>query len=163
VTREWVWGIDPAVSRLAFAFADVDSPAVHVETLVTHTDEREGARLGIFDRQIRIAARQWAGDFPPAAVFIEQPSGRFRNLQLTYAVGVLQAATFEALGCPVWTIPSGAWKRRTIGVGNATKNQVAAWVARLGVAADGQDECDAVAIACSGRAMFRARSWEAVA
>ena len=75
-------------------------------TLITRTTEREGARLGLLDRQLRIAARQWASEFPPACVFVEQPSGRFRNLPLTYAAGVIQAALFEALACPVWTIPS---------------------------------------------------------
>jgi len=160
---EHVWAVDPALARLAFAFAAVDSDAVAVESLITRSDAREGARFGLLDRQVRIYARQAAGRYPPACVWIEQPSGRFRNLQLTYAVGVLQAALFETLACPVWTVASSAWKRRTIGVGNASKAQVAAWVDRLGVEVDGQDEADAVAIACAGRAMLAARSWEAVA
>jgi Holliday junction resolvasome RuvABC endonuclease subunit len=158
---EHVWAVDPALARLAFAFADVDSSAVAVETLVTRTTEREGARLGLLDRQLRIYARQAAGRFPPACVWVEQPSGRFPKPQLSYAVGVVQAALFETLACPVWTITSGAWKRRTVGVGNATKPQVRAWVDRLGVDVDSQDEADAVAIACAGRAMLLARSWDA--
>jgi Holliday junction resolvasome RuvABC endonuclease subunit len=89
------------------------------------------------------------------------PAGRFRSPQLSYAVGVVQAALFETLAVPVWTIPSGAWKKRTIGVGNATKPQVRAWVDRLGVAVRSQDEADAVANACAGRAMLLTRSWEA--
>jgi Holliday junction resolvasome RuvABC endonuclease subunit len=84
-------------------------------------------------------------------------------LQLTYATGVVQAAMFEALGVPVFTVPSSAWKRRTVGVGNATKSQVRAWVDRLGVEVGDQDQADAVAIALAGRAMVRAGSWEAVA
>jgi Holliday junction resolvasome RuvABC endonuclease subunit len=163
MTREFVWGIDPALSVLAFAFADLDSEGVEVETLTTRTTEREGARLGLLDRQVRIYARQAAGRYPPACVWVEQPSGRFRSPQLSYAVGVLQAALFETLACPVWTIPSGAWKRRSVGVGNATKPQVRAWVERLGVAVRSQDEADAVAIACAGRAMLISRSWEAAA
>lgn len=158
---EHVWGVDPAMAHLAFSFADVDSDAVEVETLITRTTEREGARLGLLDRQVRIYARQAAGRYPPACVWVEQPSGRFHSPQLSYAVGVLQAALFEALACPVWTIPSSTWKRRTVGVGNATKPQVLAWVDRLGVAAGSQDEADAVAIACAGRAMLLSRSWEA--
>jgi Holliday junction resolvasome RuvABC endonuclease subunit len=94
--------------------------------------------------------------------FVEQPSGRFRAPQLVYCVGVVQAALFEALGgVPVWTIPSSAWKKRTIGQGNCTKPQVRAWVDRLGVAVRSQDEADAVANACAGRAMLLTRSWEA--
>jgi Holliday junction resolvasome RuvABC endonuclease subunit len=63
----------------------------------------------------------------------------------------------------VFTVPSSAWKRRTVGVSNATKPQVAAWVDRLGVDVASQDEADAVAIAVAGRAMVRAGSWEVAA
>ncbi len=160
---EYVWGLDVAVAHLAVAFADVDSPAVVVRALITRTVEREGARLGLLDRQLRIAARQWAGSYPPAVVWVEQPSGRFPNLQLAYVAGVVQAALFETLACPVWTIPSGTWKKRTVGVGNATKAQVRGWTDALGVEVNDQDEADAVAIACAGRAMLLQESWDAAA
>ena len=159
----WVWGIDPGLTQIAVAFADTISHTIEVETLVTRTSEREGARFGLLDRQLRIACRQWARPYAPACVWVEQPSGRFTNLQLSYAVGVIQAALFEVLAVPVWTIPSSAWKRRTVGVGNATKPQVRAWVNRLGIDVDGQDQADAVAISAAGRAMLQAGSWEAVA
>lgn len=160
---EFVWGIDPAIAHLAFAFAALERDEVRVETLVTRTEEREGARLGLLDRQVRIYARQAAGRYPPAAVWCEQPSGRFPNVQLTYAVGVIQAALYESLACPVWTVSPGAWKRRTVGAGNATKEQVQAWVAGRRLGFESEHEADAVAIACAGRAMFASRSWEAVA
>lgn len=160
---EFVWAVDPAVRRLAFAFADTVSPAVHVETLRTDSEAREGQRLGWLDRQVRIYARQAAARFPPAVVWVEQPSGRFPSPQLSYAVGVVQAALYESLACPVWTMPSSTWKKRTVGVGNATKQQVLAWVARLAVDAGSQDEADAVCIALAGRAMLLARSWDASA
>jgi Holliday junction resolvasome RuvABC endonuclease subunit len=163
MTAEYVWGIDPAISRVAFACADLESETVEVETLLTATDAREGERLGLLDRQVRIFARQLAGRYRPAVIWIEQPSGRFRALQLTYAVGVLQAALFETLACPVWTIPSSTWKQRTIGRGNATKEQVRTYIDRLGVNVRDQDEADAAAIALAGRAMLNARSWEATA
>lgn len=161
---EFVWGVDPALSRVAVSFAPVAGGRPSVVTLVTGggSDTREGQRLGWLDRQVRIAARQWAGSWASAVVWVEQPSGRFRNLQLVYATGVTQAALFEALGVPVWTIPSSTWKHRSVGVGNATKPQVRAWVDRLGLGAGSQDEADAVAIACAGRAMLLAGSWEAV-
>lgn len=158
-----VWGVDPAVDRLAFAFARVDSSAIEVETVRTDSSATEGERLGWLDRQVRIFARQRAGEFPAACVWVEQPSGKFRNLTLAYAVGVIQAALFEVLGCPVWTIPSSAWKQRTVGVGNASKEQVAAWVLEQGASVNGQDECDAYAIAAAGRAMFTSGEWSASA
>lgn len=159
----FVWGVDPGLSRIAFAFADCDSDSIEVSTLITHTVEREGARLGLLDRQLRIFARQWAETYPPEVAWIEQPSGRWANLGLTYAVGVMQAALFETLAVPVWTIPSSTWKARTTGRGNATKPQIAAWVERRGWAFDGQDEADAIGVAAAGRAMLGAGSWEAVA
>jgi Holliday junction resolvasome RuvABC endonuclease subunit len=159
----WVWGVDVAVSRLAIACASLASDAVDVETLATRTDTTEGERLGLLDRRIRFHARALGCRFPPAVVWVEQPSGRFRALQLTYATGVVQAAMFEALGVPVFTVPSSAWKRRTVGVGNATKSQVRAWVDRLGVEVGDQDQADAVAIAVAGRAMVRAGLWDVAA
>lgn len=156
----YIWGLDPAVSRVAFACAERGSQQVDVQTLTTASDTSEGERLGLLDRQVRIFARQLAGDYPPHVVWVEQPSGKFSNLQLIYAVGALQAALFETLGVPVWTIPSSTWKLKTIGAGNATKQQVAAWAE--GVATfDGQDEADAIGIAVAGRAMVEAGRWDA--
>jgi Holliday junction resolvasome RuvABC endonuclease subunit len=145
---------------LAFAFAPVDGGPIVVETLTTAGDATEGERLGLLDRQVRIFARQRAADFPAVVCWVEQPSGRFRNLPLTYAVGVVQAAIFETLGVPVWTIPSSTWKARTVGVGNATKAQVMAWAERVATV-DGQDEADAVGIAHAGRAMVESGRWAA--
>lgn len=75
----YVWGIDPAISQLAFAFAHVDSDAVEVETLRAASDATEGERLGLLDRRVRIFARQRIETYPPAVCWIEQPSGRWRN------------------------------------------------------------------------------------
>ncbi len=163
MSAAFVWGIDPAISRVAFAFAPLDGHQITAETLQTDCEAREGQRLGWLDRQVRIRARQLAGEFPPEVVWVEQPSGRHRNLPLTYAVGVIQAALFESLAVPVWTISSSAWKRATVGAGNATKPQVAAWVTARGVDFDGQDEADAIAIAAAGRAMLLAGEWRATA
>jgi Holliday junction resolvasome RuvABC endonuclease subunit len=157
----FVWGIDPAVSRSAFAFAPVDGGPIVVETLNTATDATEGERLGLLDRQVRIFARQRAAEFPPAVVWVEQPSGRWRNLTLAYAAGVIQAALFETVGVPTWTIPSSTWKQRSVGAGDASKAQVAAWVLKQGADFNGQDEADAYAIAHAGRAMVESGRWAA--
>jgi Holliday junction resolvasome RuvABC endonuclease subunit len=159
--KTFTWGLDPAISRSAFAFAPVDGGPIVVETLVTATDATEGERLGLLDRQVRIYATQLAGDYPPHVVWVEQPSGQHRNLQLAYAVGVAQAALFETLGVPVWTIPSSTWKARTVGKGNASKADVAAWVLAQGADFSGQDEADAYAIAWAGRAMLTSGRWAA--
>jgi Holliday junction resolvasome RuvABC endonuclease subunit len=159
---EYVWGVDPGLARVAFAFAEVGSELIEVETLYTARNAREGERLGLLDRQVRIFARQRAAEFPPTVVWTEQPSGRHRNLPLTYAVGVIQAALFETLGgVPVWSIPSGTWKRRALGDGGASKEQVAAWVLKQGADFNGQDEADAFGIAHAGRTMVTSGKWEA--
>lgn len=161
--RRFVWGVDPAVSRIAFAFAPLDIGQPTVESLVIDSEAREGQRLGWLDRQLRIRARQLVSEFPPEVVWVEQPSGRHRNLTLAYAVGVIQAALFETLAVPVWTIPSSKWKRATVGTGNATKFQVGAWVYEQGGDFNGQDEADAYAIAAAGRAMVLTGEWSAAA
>lgn len=160
--RDYVWAVDVALAKQAFAFAPTNGGPISVETLLTDTEAREGQRLGWLDRQVRIYARQMAPTYPPACVWVEQPSGRYPNLQLAYAAGVLQAALFETLACPVWSITSGTWKRNTVGKGNATKAQVAAWVAER-ADVNGQDEADAYAIAAAGRAMVTASRMDAAA
>ena len=161
---EWVWGVDVAVSHLAFGLADLGSDLIEVETLITGNDTREGERLGLLDRQTRTFARQLAGRYPPACVWVEQPSGRFPSPQLGYACGVVQAAVYEALAVPVWTIPSGKWKKRSCGFGNASKDQVRFWVSNtLRLDADTQDEHDAICIAHAGRDIFTTRKWDAAA
>lgn len=160
---EYVWGVDVAVSRIAIAFAPVDGGQIDVAMLHSGTDVREGQRLGLLDRQLRIYARQVAPMYPPACVWVEQPTGRFPKPQLMYAAGVVQAALFEALACPVWTIPVATWKQRTVGKGNATKRDVFVWASRRQLLIESQDEADAYCIAAAGRAMLLARSWEATA
>jgi Holliday junction resolvasome RuvABC endonuclease subunit len=165
VSGEFVWGVDVGVSRQAFGFAplELDGGSIVTEELRIDGEAREGQRLAWLHRKVRAYARERAAEFPPAVAWIEQPSGRHRALQLTYATGVVQAALHEALAVPCWTIPSSTWKARTVGAGNASKAQVAAWVKAHGVELSSQDECDAYAIAAAGRAMLLAGSWEAVA
>lgn len=151
VRREWVWAVDLAMSRLAFAFADLASQDVEVETLHIDSEFRDGQRLGLIDRQVRIYAQQVAPTYPPVVVFVEQPSGRFPKPQLSYAAGVVQAALHETLGCSVLTITSGEWKKQTVGVGNATKAQVGKWVRDRNPDVFSQDEADAYCIAYAGR------------
>jgi Holliday junction resolvasome RuvABC endonuclease subunit len=163
VSSSFVWGVDVAVSHLEFAFADLDSDEIAVESLITRTEAREGERLGSIDRQVRTYAKQLAGRYRPHVVWVEQPAGKFIEPQLFYVVGVLQAALWDTLQCPVWTIPPGAWKKLSAGFGNASKAQVSAWCERQRYSFDGQDQADALAIAFAGRRMVQTASWEGVA
>lgn len=153
---EYVWAIDPGIIRCAWAFVPTtgsyrDADVIRTRTSMVRTVERQGARLGMLASSVRAAAIAQMDTYPPLCIWVEQPSGRFRNLTLVYAVGVVQAAAYEATGVPVWTIPSAKWKEATVGVGNASKADVAAWVREL-VEVGTQDEADAVAIALAGRA-----------
>lgn len=161
---EWVWGVDVAVKHVAFGFAPVPSGPIETEELFTDNQAREGERLGLLDRQLRIFASQAAQSHPPACVWVEQPSGAYQSPQLLYATGVVQAALFEILEAPVWTIPSGKWKKTAIGDGRANKERVRSWVKvqhNLMTKAYSQDEYDAYAIAYAGREILRTRKWDA--
>lgn len=161
---EYVWAIDPQVGHLAFAFAPLDGGPIEVETLRTACDAREGERLFLLAQRVGIFARHATDIYPAACVWIEQPSGTFIKPQLYYTVGVVQAVVFEQTGmAPVWSIPSGTWKKNALGYGNASKEQVAAWVERAGGSFASQDEADAYAMACAGRRMFTERRWEVAA
>ena len=113
MTTEFVWGVDPAVSRLGVAFAPVDGvrsgrcrcgPTARLARA-----SGSAARSPAEDRRTAVGGRVPAGGrLGRAAV------GRFRNLQLVYATGVVQAALFETL--PARSGRSRvAWKLRTVG------------------------------------------------
>lgn len=156
----WVWGVDPAVARVAFAHADMHTQRIHA-TLAQHkTTALEGERLALLADLVRRHAEDTAVVHPPSVVFVEQPSGKFQSPQLLYATGVIQAALFEELQVPVWTIPSGKWKRTALGYGNASKEQVAAWITAHNWHAGTQDEADAIAIAHAGRLMMQTGRWD---
>lgn len=59
-SAEFVSDVDVSLSLLAFGLADLESDVVEVESLITRTMEREGARLGLLDRLVRIFACQTA-------------------------------------------------------------------------------------------------------
>jgi len=158
---QWVWAIDPAIQHIALAYADMTSDTITAETLHAKTDTREGERLGRLRARVYWNARVAMQEHPPYVVFVEQPSGHIRNLQLAYATGVIQAALYEALRVPVWTIPSSKWKKTALGFGNASKEQVATWVSGRGWSFESQDECDAVAMAHAGRLMLQQSRWDA--
>lgn len=158
---EFVWGVDVGVSKLAFAFAWLPDGPIHTRLLRLDTEAREGQRLGWLDRQVRLYAKMASITYPPACVWVEQPSGAHPKPQLMYAAGVVQAALFETLGCPVWTVPVGKWKRWAVGNGNASKIAVAQWAQMHGAGERSQDEFDAYGIAYAGRAMLRTGRWDA--
>jgi Holliday junction resolvasome RuvABC endonuclease subunit len=94
------------------------------------------------------AARDELGH--PDAVAVESPGGRHIHPQLQYIVGVTLAVLAAVFEAPVVMLPPATWKTRTLGRGDASKEQIRLWARRSGYVGVVQDECDAlgVAVAC---------------
>lgn len=113
------WGIDFSTTALSLAWDGCD---VGVETRTFKKKLRDGQRLHVIYSETRDLAEHVAEDHRPSIVLIEQPSGRFRQLQLVYAAGVIQAAIYGVLGeVPVLTVPSKKWKKHVLGDGSHVK------------------------------------------
>lgn len=146
VDERWSWGLDPstripvvvAVQKTRFVVRRVPLPAV-----------RGPVRLPRLREEIRRATVGLLARCPPRRVAVEQPSGKYRNLPLVYAVGVTIEAVLSELppGIVVDTVPPSVWKLGTVGRGNAQKQDVASWCATLGFRGVTQDEADACALA----------------
>jgi Holliday junction resolvasome RuvABC endonuclease subunit len=160
----YVWGIDPALARVAFAFAPDDGGLVTCELLSVPVIEADlTLRIRALSRAVAARAPLYAAARPPACIWLEQPSGRHRNPHLLYGVGALLVALSEATRAPVWLIGPTAWKKRVLAHGHASKADVAAYVAEQGVVARTQDEADAAAIAMAGRSLYATRVREVTA
>jgi hypothetical protein len=115
-------------------------------------------------------------DPPPAPglVLVEQPSGKMENPNLSYAVGVIQAALYDGLysalgrAVRIETCTSGWWKKRATGRGDVNKTMrvpgkekpvpvphdeygVLRWARQNGYAGCSWDEADAWGIAEAAR------------
>jgi hypothetical protein len=112
------WGVDVSVRAVSIASVNAEG-ARAVRTAPVDASEG-GARLASIWRETRdLAGRsgRW-----PGVVFVEQPSGAQPNPALSYAVGVVQAAIYDAVGpVKVETVTSSWWKKRACGKGNIYK------------------------------------------
>lgn len=150
-----VWGLDPSTRRLAAGFAYEE------EALAASWDFdpnlRGAERLARVAWETELAAAQWAERHEPLVVFVEQPSGRYQKPELIYVCGVVAASTYRALSglyahpVSVFWLPSSKWKAHALNNGAADKEAVRRWAERSGLAAENQDEADALGIAVGGR------------
>lgn len=167
------WGVDPSTLRVALAgvqpvpdglerwvrtvsFASLDGPA----RLAHIYRETHDLVFGLAER-----AGETGWPTPPGIVFVEQPSGKQQNPELVYAVGVIQAAIYDALysglGRPVRieTCTSSWWKKRACGRGDIYKPKrgdrtpygVLVWAQSNGYDGSSWDEADAFGIAEAAR------------
>jgi hypothetical protein len=159
------WGVDPSTVRLSVAYV---TPEGRRGVRTVPFARAEGpARLSEIYAQTRSFAAEgflYAGFPLPGLVLVEQPSGKMENPNLSYAVGVIQAALYDGLysalgrAVRIETCTSGWWKKRACGRGNLYKPKsrndeyrVLTWARQNGYAGYSWDECDAWGIAEAAR------------
>jgi Holliday junction resolvasome RuvABC endonuclease subunit len=158
----WVWGVDPSLyvpaigaaasgRRLAVRQVDV-SGAATADTL---------RRLRLFTYE---CALELMADCPPVCVYIEQPSGRFHNLSLVYATGVIMEAISAAADriypydLSITVIPRTEWCKEILNNALAPKEDVDQWLRRdMGFVTPNLDQAEACAIAIAG---WRMTEWK---
>lgn len=165
------WGVDVSVSRVAIAYASFEG--LGAARTAPFPVLSGGARLGHIWAETSLLVAELVRDgWPlPGVVYVEQPSGARPNPALSYAVGVIQAAVFDALqratarNVLVETIASASWKKAATGFGRHDKPTrktlgrpvafedygVARWARANGYAGTSWDEADALGIAEAAR------------
>jgi hypothetical protein len=171
------WGVDPSTVRLSVAYVTPEG-ARGVRTVPFGRVEGS-ARLSEIYAQTRLfalgVAEASGGDLTldpvssewprPGLVLVEQPSGKMENPNLSYAVGVIQAALYDGLysalgrAVRIETCTSGHWKKVACGRGNLYKPKrghtfeygVLTWARQNGYAGCSWDEADAWGIAEAAR------------
>lgn len=167
------WGVDPSSKRVAVAGV-LRREGGELDRWV---EERPfgpgegGQRLSGTYWVTRGLVERMAVERPPGVVFVEQPSGKFVEHGLEYAVGVILAAVFDGVlgACGhrvrVETIPSSSWKKLATGYGSHSKPTrkklgrapefldygVAKWARLNGYAGSSWDAVDAMGIAEAAR------------
>jgi hypothetical protein len=168
------WGVDPSTVRLSVAYVTPEGargvrtvPFARVEGPARLSEIYAQTRLfALGVSAMAIAAPEGVGVLPaPGLVLVEQPSGKMENPNLSYAVGVIQAALFDGLysafgrAVRIETCTSSWWKKRACGRGNLYKPKrgdpepygVLQWARQNGYAGASWDEADAWGIAEAAR------------
>lgn len=140
-------GIDPGLRRVSVAAVRGVQHRVATRRLASSTHTNTAiVKLDELVEDCLDEVCDW-NDWLPSAIMVEQPSGRFVNLSLSYATGVILRAAEIYLPTLVVTTPSPQWKK-TIGLkGNAGKPETMAYAQRFGYEGDIEDEADAICIA----------------
>lgn len=153
------WGVDFGCKAASIGWRS----GSHRGVVTTTWDKklRGGQRLEAAYQSIRAASDLLAMSRPAVFVYVEQPSGSFRNLELLYMCGIVQSAISGALSdywekpVEIRTVTSGRWKKEILGRGDYKKPgpkddfeyEGLRWCRENEVEVDGDDESDAVCIA----------------
>jgi hypothetical protein len=156
------YGVDPSTLRLSAAFVTREG-ARGVSTVPFPRAEGPERLAVIYTHTRQFWWRAMQAGWPaPGLVMVEQPSGKMENPNLSYAVGVILAATWAAMdvfdGAAVETCTSSWWKKRACGRGDIYKPKkraedygVVTWARANGYTGLSWDEADAWAIAEAAR------------
>lgn len=144
-----VLGVDPGSRVLGLAIID-EHGVLFTEAVALVLDNWPASLQRAYD-----TARLWARR--GVVVVPEQPSGKHVPVKLWEILGAFKAGCCDA----AWVhpgMPVSSWKLASVGKGNASKAEVAEWVAReYGFRSASQDVLDAVAIAHAGAAWWATR------
>lgn len=151
-----ILGLDPSLLRVGWAAVDIDTHQP-VAWGVCNTDTPDGGwRHQQFRDQLRHVVGGLGTDVHVVFTVREEPISRFPRAakQHGQAIGYLEAALATVLPhvAPPVPLEPAAWKKDTVGHGNATKTEVMAWAQGFvrGARVGGQDAADALAIAVAG-------------
>lgn len=160
-----VLGIDPGLRVTGWGIVDAqDSRLMHVANGSVTSDESRTLAERLCQLHDGLAAV--IAQYRPDAAAVEETfvsKNASSTLKLGVARGVVMLVPARA-GIPVAEYAANAVKKAVVGVGHAAKDQVQMMVARLlpGVALDGADAADALAIAiCHAHHATTAAAWQA--
>ena len=140
-------GIDPASKKLALFWEKGGQPSA-----VTKVVKKSNRAVELSDMRAFLAdflALVSIGE--DVVIFCESPVlAGARNIQSTILIAET-VGMILSLGYPCYLVAPASWKAKTVGSGNASKSDVACWLAerysRYSDLCDGdQDLCDAAAI-----------------
>lgn len=143
------WGCDPAFRRLALAGVEDGSVLGSSYASLPGTGDLAADLSTLSDTTQAMAYALQIRGGNPDVILVEQPSGKFANLNLTYATGVI-IASLARYG-QVFTYPSQSWRKAAFGKGGlrTADAKVAAMdlAHELGYTGDNEDESEAICIA----------------
>jgi Holliday junction resolvasome RuvABC endonuclease subunit len=148
VSRGYAWGIDCGSLRTGVGVVDMDTGEIHSVAYAWRKRHLAPApSLVACHNHLRPLLGELQGDYPPATVAFEMPTGRHRNPSLVMHTGVIVLAAVQATGLHPWKAGVTEWKKVVQGHGQAAKDSLIPWCASLGHVTDDVDRCAGVAIA----------------
>lgn len=151
------WGVDVGLNSTAICALGGQTPQLVAPRAGEGTLPERLDRLMAETERV---AGQLCADYPPIAVCVERPTGRYPSPHLSYATASVLLGLHRALkdrfAYPVSVILVAIteWKKKAIGRGNASKDEVMEWAVSTWPQLDDmtQDDADALGIATYGLA-----------